>query len=125
MRFVVFFLLFLIPVNGYGAATQITASGGSPIPIAFSASNAQSQVRACPGNVVEVLNQTSTALAVGFGRSSSVPSSDYVFVPPGPNSGHVIRPKGGLNAADYVYIRSAVSAITSGTVQVSCYTEEQ
>lgn len=115
-------LLFFLPTICFAAGTQITASGGSPIPTAFSASNSQSRVMECKGNVVEVLNQTSSVLAVGMGTSSAVPGFDYLFVPSGPASGNVFKPKGGVGS--YIYIRSAGSAITSGTVQVSCYYED-
>lgn len=107
----------------YAAGTSVTASGGDPIPAAFSYTNTQSRVMECKGNVVEVLNQTATVLSVGFGTSSSVPSFDYVFVPAGPASGHSFKPKGGFSGGTYVYIRG-LSSITSGTVQVSCYYEE-
>jgi hypothetical protein len=114
------FLLF--PILALGTGTSITPSGGSPIPAAFSSSDSQSKVMECNGNVVEVLNQSSTVLGVGFGDTSTAPTSTYLFVPGGPNSGHSFKPAGGLSSGAYVYIRG-LSAITSGTVQVTCYYE--
>lgn len=104
--------------------TSITPSGGSPIPAAFSSSNSQSKVMECNGNVVEILNQSSTVLAIGFGTASAAPSSDFLFVPSGANSGHSFKPAGGLSSGTYIYIRG-LSAITSGTVQVTCYYEDK
>jgi hypothetical protein len=117
-------ILTLLPIVCNATGTSITSSGGSPIPSSFSASNNQSKVMECNGNVVEILNQSSTVLAVGFGTSGSAPSSDYLFVPGGPNSGHSFKPAGGLSSGTYVYIRG-LSAITSGTVQVTCYYEDK
>lgn len=115
--------LFLASQLAYAAGSQVTASGGSPIPTAFSVSDTQSQVRLCSGNVVEILNQTASVLAIGFGTSTSVPGTDFTFIPPGPAAGHTIKPKGGISG-NYVYIRSAGSSTTSGSVQVSCYFED-
>lgn len=123
MRLLIAFFVF--SQVALGAATQVTASGGSPIPASYSTSDSQSKVQECSGNVVEVLNQTGTVLAVGFGTTSNVPSFNYLFVPPGPNSGHSFKPSGGVSSGTYIYIKSAGSAITSGTVQVSCYYEEK
>ena len=122
MKTLLLVIAFLLAMNAFGKGTQITASGGSPIPSSYSAVNTQSQVQVCDGNVVEILNQTSTVLGVAFGTSSTAPSTDYAFVPGGPASGNVIRPDNGFDSNTYVYIRG-VSSITSGTVQVSCYRE--
>ena len=113
--------LFALPL--YGKGIQITATGGAPIPTSFSSSNSQSQVMECQGNVAEVLNQTASVIAVGFGTSSATPPFDYNFVPPGPAAGHRIKPRGGIGS--FIYIRSAGTAVTSGTVQVACYHEEK
>lgn len=125
MKRVILLASLVVCAFGYSTGIQITASGGSPIPASFSESNSQSRVQECLGNVVEILNQTSSVLAVGFGTSAVVPSFDYTFVPGGPASGHSIKPQGGLSRGTYVYLRSAGSAITSGTVQVSCYFEQE
>ena len=123
MKKVCFLFLFLCSVAlPYGS--QVTASGGSPIPTAY-ATDAQSRVIQCSqSNVVEVLNQTSAVLAVSFARdASSVPVSDFGFVPPGTNSG--TRYYMTIGNGTYVFIRSAGSAVTSGTVQVSCWSEDR
>lgn len=124
MRFSLLILLFL-PGLLLGKGTSITASGGSPIPTAFSISNTQSQIQECQGNVIEVLNQTTAVLAMGFGTVTAAPGFTFTFIPPGPASGHSIKPKGGSGAGTYVYLKSAGSSITSGTAQVSCYYEEE
>lgn len=120
------FLAFIVATSAFGKGTQITASGGSPIPTAFSTSDSQSKAMECQGNVVEILNLSATALAYGFGKTSSVPVFDYAYALPGSTtvgSGVRVKPLGGMSAGDYVYIRSAGSAITSGTVLVSCFYE--
>lgn len=117
--------LLLLPVTVFATGSQITASGGSPIPTAFSASNAQSQIQECQGNVIEIMNETSSKLAVGFAPSSSAPTSDFKYVPSGPLSWTVIKPKGGFSSGTYVYLRSASgSTVTSGSVTVSCTYED-
>ena len=120
----ILFLILLSPLLALAGGTQITASGGSPIPTSFSASNTQSQVQECQGNVIEIMNETSTKLAVGLATSGSAPSTDYKYVPSGPLSWSIIKPKGGSSSGTYIYIRSAGSAITSGTVTVSCTYED-
>lgn len=115
-------MLFCLPAFPYGV--QVTASGGSPIPASY-ATDSQSKVIQCgQSNVIEVLNQTSSVLAVSFTRDgSTAPSSDFGFVPPGANSG--TRYFLTIGNGTYIYIRSAGSAISSGTVQVSCWTEDR
>lgn len=122
MKNLFLFLFSVLSAGALATGTQITASGGSPIPTAFSASNSQSKVMECKGNVVEILNQTTAVIAVGMGTTSAVPGFDFLFVPGGPSSGNVFKPKGGVGS--YIYIRSAGTSVTSGTVQVSCYYEE-
>jgi len=117
-------LLLLLQSVAFSLGTQITASGGSPIPATFSASNSQSQVQACEGNVIEIMNETSTKLVVGFGTSGGAPATDYKYVPSGPLSWTTIKPKGGSSSGTYIYIKSAGSAITSGTVTISCTYED-
>lgn len=123
MRFIV--LLFsMMSFFAMGKGVQITASGGSPIPNAYSASDSQSKALECQGNVVEIMNESSTKLAFEFGTSSTAPTTDYKFVPAGPGSWTVAVPKGGMGSGTYLYIRSAGSAITSGTYTASCTFEE-
>lgn len=125
MRKLLTLAIALIGATAFCGGTQITASGGSPIPTAFSASNTQSQVQECQGNVIEVQNESATKLVIGFGTSAAVPPFDYKFVPSGPLAWQSFRPKGGFGSGTYIYIRSAGSAVTSGTVSVSCTSEDQ
>lgn len=126
MKKLLLFLALTCNALAFAKGTAITASGGSPIPTAFSTSDSQSKVIECQGNVVEILNLTETALAYGFGRTASVPSFDFAYTLPGSTtvgSGVLVKPLGGMSSGDYVFIRSMGSAITSGTVLVSCYYE--
>jgi len=117
-------LSLLVATKAFPYGVNITASGGSPIPASYS-TGSQSQVVQCSqSNTIEVLNQTSAVLAVSFSRdSSTAPSSDFGFVPPGANSG--TRYYITIGNGTYIYIRSAGSAVSSGTVQVSCWTEDR
>lgn len=121
-RLIGLFLLLFTSI-GFSKGIQITASGGDPIPTAYSTSNSQSKTMECQGNVVEIMNETSTKLAVGFGKDTATPD-DYKFVPAGPGSWTVVVPKGGSSSGTYLYVRSAGSAITSGSISVSCTFEE-
>lgn len=119
------FLLLLAPTVALPLAVQIIASGGSPIPIAYSVADTQSNALTCGiSRELEVINNTSSLLALGFKDTGVLPSSDYVFILAGPSSGRVFRKDPpdvvvGNNTA--VYIRSASgSPITSGTVEISC-----
>lgn len=103
---------------------QITFSGEAPSTTSFSASNSQSRTMACEGNTVEVMNNTTAILAIGISEAGTVPSSDYKYVPAGPAAGTRFKPKGGLSYGLYLYIRTPGGAITSGTVEISCTTEE-
>lgn len=123
MKFLLIVLL-MVPQFSWAAARHVTASGGSPIPTAYSASNSQSQIVECAGNTIKILNQTESVLFFGFGRASAAPELDLSFVPPGPGAGHTIRPDGGPGSGVYLYIRAPAGAVTSGTVEVSCTTEE-
>lgn len=119
-----FLVLFFLPILAFAGAAQITASGGSPIPTSYSATNSQSRVLECIGNTIKILNQTDSVLAFGLGRSNAAPDADYSFIPPGPNSGHTVKPQGFSGSGTYLYIRAPNAAETSGTVQVSCTTED-
>lgn len=123
MRHIALGLLFFCGA-AFPYGIQITASGGSPIPASYSTGSQSQAVQCSQSNVIEVLNQTSSVLAVSFSRdASSAPSSDFGFVPSGANSG--TRYFLTIGNGTYIYIRSAGSAITSGTVQVSCWTEDR
>lgn len=107
-------------------AVQITASGGAPIPADYSTSDTQSKAQECQGNVIEVQNETGTKLVIGLGTNTAVPARDLKYVPAGPASWTVARPKGGSSSGQYLYVKSAGSAITSGTYSVTCsYEDEQ
>lgn len=114
---ILFFCATALPV-------QLTFSGGSPSTQDYSTSNSQSKAMACEGNTIEVLNQVEAIVAVGFSDGNGVPSFDYKYIPAGPGAGTRIRPKGGLSSGLYVYIRTPNGAVTSGTIQISCTTEE-
>ncbi len=122
-----FLLLAIFSSLCFGKGTIVASSGGSPIPIAFSAIDANSQVQPCEGNVIEILNLTASQLSYGLGKAASIPPFDYAYVPPGSTtngSGVRVKPQGGMSFGDYVYIRSATgSTITTGKVLVSCFYE--
>lgn len=105
-------------------AVQITASGGSPIPASYDANDSQSKAQECQGNVIEVQNETDTKLVIGLGTSSAIPVKDLKYVPAGPGSWTIVKPKGGASSGQYLYVKSAGSAITSGTYTVTCTYED-
>ena len=117
---------FVFSLQAFGLAQLITASGGSPIPIAYDANDSQSKVMICGSSQeVEVINNTTTLLALGLKEGDILPTSDYAFVLAGPNAGRVFL-KGNQNQVignnTAVYIRSTSgAAITSGTVAISCF----
>ena len=118
-------VLLFFSLNSFGLAKLITASGGSPIPTAFSVSDTQSNVLVCGiTRELEIDNDTGSALFIGFKDSGTLPSFDYAFILSGPKSGRVFRrepPENVFGNGTAVYIRSASgSPITSGTVAVTC-----
>ena len=121
-------LLILALVSNLALASGagiITFSGGSPSVTSYSATNSQSKGGVCSGNTVTVFNQTDALVGVAFGTTSSAPSTDIYYVPPGPNSGIEKRPESALGSQNYIFFRSPSGAETSGSVQYSCTTEAQ
>jgi hypothetical protein len=122
---IVFLALLLNSGLAFAAGYTVNAQVGSTIPTAYSTSSTESRVGECIGNKVTVINQTDSVLAVGFGTASSVPSTDFDFVPAGPGAGTILVPKHGLSAGQYIYFRSAgTAAEDSGRVYVGCKLEE-
>lgn len=120
MRLLLCLALFL---GQFAIAKGVSVDASSTnIPASFTEGNASSELFQCAGDVVEVLNQTTAVLAVGFsGSSSAAAQTDFAYVPSGPKSGNSFKLRNPLSG-DWVYIRSVSgSAITSGTVQVSCF----
>lgn len=123
MKFILIFLMLVAPMSWAGAK-QITASAPAPIKTTYDSASTQSQVIECIGNMIKILNQTDSVLAFGFGRVNSTPQADYSFVPPGPNSGHAFKNSTVAGSGTYIYIRAPNAEEDSGTVQVSCTTED-
>lgn len=105
-------------------AVQLTFSSESPSAVNYSTTNSQSKAMACSGNTVEVLSHTDAIVAIGIADGNNVPSQDYKYIPAGPGSGTRFRPKGGLSYGLYIYVRTPAGAVSSGTVEISCTTEE-
>lgn len=118
-------LAVLLPAVAIAKGTQVTGTGGDPIPINFSAATEKSRVSRCDGNVIEVINQTGSILGFGIGTETTVPASDYAFIPAGPGAGGRFKPKGGMSSGQYLYIRSTDSPLTSLSVFASCFNEEK
>lgn len=104
----------------FGRGVSVDASVNN-IPTTFTEGNSGSELFQCSGNVVEILNQTSEVIAVGFSSSaSSAAQTDFAYIPAGPKSGNSMK-LGGPLSGEWLYIRSVGSAISSGTVQASCF----
>lgn len=128
MKNLVFHFLFctlLSHTGAYARAKLITASGGSPIPTTYSSSDPQSKVLTCPASKeVEVLNDTSEKLALGFKGEDAIPSEDYSIIISGPDAVRVYRqdPQNVvIGNGTVVYIRSLGAPIITGEVAVSCF----
>lgn len=118
------FLALIFPMASHAVGTVVTATVGAPIPVSYSASDAKSKVLECPGNTVKVFNYSDSVIGIGFSTSGDAPISDYAYVPSGPSSVHVLRPRGVMSPGIYLYIRSPAAAETSESVYVSCTTED-
>lgn len=106
--------------RSFGRGVSVDASANN-IPTSFTEGDSGSELFQCSGNVVEVLNQTSEVLAVGFsGSASAAAQTDFAYIPAGPKSGNSLKLKSPLSG-EWVYLRSLGSAISSGTVQVACF----
>ena len=120
------FLALALPAIVFAKGYRI-AAGSTTIPVAFSISDAASQVGACQGNVIEIINETTAPIAFGIGTSTAVPAFDFAYVPKGSSQGAGtarFKPKGGVNG--YAYIRAAGgSTATASDVFISCYPEEK
>ena len=127
MKTVFFFAIFClvasaeIPALQSPKAVKVTASGGSPIPTAFSSGSSQSRIiqNLSGYSHAVVVNSTSSDVAVNFGNDASAPGDDTgnVYIPPG--AGVVLD---NVRISGSVYLKSdSVSTITSGTVKVSLW----
>lgn len=118
--FVLLLVLFMQCNSVYAKGVSVDASANN-IPTSFTEGDSGSELFQCSGNVVEILNQTAEVLAIGFSGSASSPAqTDFAYIPSGPKSGNSIKLRSALSG-EWIYIRSVGSAISSGTVQVSCF----
>lgn len=108
----VFALLFSMQGFGWENSFKITATGGSPIPIAFDNGDAQSLVASAmsTNRVFCVFNETSIRVAINTEqRTSATPSTVTHYVPAG---GFICDE----NRVKYLFIKSDGAAITAGVV---------
>lgn len=124
MRHISFGLIIFLGINALALQSRkITASGGAPIPTAFSASDSQSLVwtNLGPHKHIHINNTTSSAIACDFlaGNTTLVPTvtSELMYIPA--TTQYVFDD---FKASKRAYCRSDTgSAITSGDVIIHAY----
>lgn len=100
----IFLLSCFLCSASFAGFVKITASGGSPIPTAYSTSDSQSAAltaRASKGLTIH--NQTGSQIAYSRGESDAAPSADDGVVPGG---AVVTRDNFGISNNSVIFIRS-------------------
>jgi len=101
-------------------AQKIISSGGSPIPIAFSLSDTQTQLLICDGTQhVLIQNDTNSRLAWGVGTVDKLPTKIAGFII---KRSSIVRDKFYLGTGSIIFIRSDTgNPITNGVVMGECW----